>query len=94
MENINEDLFDIRKNVKSQTCDIRTSHLFFEYYDSFDITPASEVSFFYLFETCFDSAFGHWIYESAMYLTFFSELKSTYPELKIVVKRNPKRSYR
>lgn len=92
MENINEYLFDIRKNVKTQMCDIHTSNLFFEYYDSFDITPS--VSFFYLFETCFDSAFGHWIYESAMYLTFFSELKTKYPELKILVKQNPKRSYK
>ena len=94
MENINEHLFDIRKNVKSQTCHIHTSNLYFEYYDSFDMTPAPEVSFFYLFETCFDSAFGHWIYESAMYLTFFSELKSKYPALKILVKQNPKRSYK
>ena len=94
MENINEHLFDIRKNVKSQTCHIHTSNLYFEYYDSFDMTPAPEVSFFYLFETCMDAAFGHWIYESAMYLTFFSELKSKYPALKILVKQNPKRSYK
>ena len=94
MENIiiDDQIFEIRKNVKTQTCDIITSELFFEYYDSLETN--NELSFFFLFETYFDSAFSHWIYESAIYLTYFFELKSKYPELKILVKQNPKRSYK
>ena len=94
MENISIDdqNFEIRKNVKTETCDINTSEVFFEYYDSLETN--NELSVFFLFETCFDSAFGHWIYESAIYLTYFFELKSKYPELKILVKQNPKRSYK
>ena len=93
MENIiiDEQIFEIRQNVKSQSCDINTSELYFEYYN---VSNNNELSVFLLFETCFDLAFGHWIYESAIYLTYFFELKSKYPELKILTKQNPKRSYK
>jgi hypothetical protein len=98
MENItfsknNCDLvFEIHKNVKTQTCNIFTSEIFYEYYDS--IQEDSSISYFLLLETCFDGAFGHWIYESAIYLPYFFELKSYYPELKILLKKNPKKSYK
>ena len=93
---IDNQIFEVRPNVKSQTANISTSELFFEYYDSNEIanTNNNSVSFFLLFETCFDSAFAHWVYESAIYLYYFFELKSQYPELKILVKKNPKRSYK
>lgn len=89
---IDNHIFEVRNNVKSQKADISTSELFFEYYDS-NLNNDS-LSFFLLFETCFDSAFAHWIYESAIYLIYFFELKLEYPELKILVKKNPKRSYK
>lgn len=85
-------IFEIRKNVKSQTCNISTSELFFEYYVS--DKNNNELNYFLLFETCMDSAFFHWIYESAIYLSYFFKLKSKYPELKLLVKKNPKRSYK
>jgi hypothetical protein len=90
---IDNEIFGIQKNVKSQMCDITTSELYFDYYDS-SVTNNELSVFFLLFETCFDSAFGHWIYESAIYLTYWSELKRKYPELKILVKQNPQRSYK
>ena len=47
MENIiiDDQIFEIRKNVKTQTCDIITSELFFEYYDSLETN--NELSFFF-----------------------------------------------
>ena len=94
MENIkiNNQIFEIKNNVKSQSCNISTSKLFFEYYDSNQSNNL--LSFFLLFETWFDCTFGHWLYESAIYLSYFFELKSRYPELKILVKKNPKRNYK
>lgn len=89
---ISNPLFEVRNNVKSQTVDINTSELFFEYHASNENN--NSLSYFLLFETCFDSAFGHWIYESAIYLLYFFELKTECPELKILVKKNPKRSYK
>jgi hypothetical protein len=89
---IENQIFEVRNNVKSQTADISKSERFFEYYDS-EIIHES-LSFFLLFESPFDCAFAHWVYESAVYLYYFFELKSEYPELKILVKKNPKRSYK
>jgi hypothetical protein len=89
---IDSQIFEMRKNVKSQTSNIFTSELFFEYYDSDENN--NQLTYFLLFETCMDSAFSHWIYESAIYLSYFFELKSKYPELKLLVKQNPKRSYK
>jgi hypothetical protein len=66
---INNHIFEIRKNVKSQTCNISTSELFFEYDNN--NKDSNQLLFFLLFETCFDSAFCHWIYESAIYLSYF-----------------------
>lgn len=90
---IEDQIFEIRSNVKSQTSSISTSELFFEYYESNNNVTHNN-AFFLLFETTFDCAFGHWVFESAIYLTYFFELKSKYPELKILVKKNPKRSYK
>jgi hypothetical protein len=95
---IENQTFEVRHNVKSQSAEISTSELFFEYYDSNATSTSTSnnnsVSFFLLFETCFDGAFSHWVYESAIYLYYFFELKSEYPELKLLVKKNPKRSYK
>ena len=85
---IDSQIFEIRKNVKSQTCNIFTSELFFEYYDSDENN--NQLTYFLLFETCMDAAFSHWIYESAIYLSYFFELKSKYPELKLLVKKTQK----
>lgn len=84
--------FRIYKNVESQTCNIHTSELFYTYYNS--ELDLENIQYFLLFETCFDAAFAHWIYESAMFLPYYQELKQTYPKLKMLVKRNPKRKYK
>lgn len=90
--NIDNQIFEIRKNIKSQTCNISTSELFFEYYNH---TVNNESPYyFFLFENCFDAAFAHWIYESAIYLSYFFELKTKYSKLKLLVKQNPKRNFK
>jgi hypothetical protein len=89
---IDNPLFEVRNNVKSQAVDMSTSELFFKYHDL--NSNNGDISYFLLFETSFDSAFAHWIYESAIYLFYFFELKAECPKLKILVKQNPKRSYK
>jgi len=88
---LNKQTFEVRNNVKSQTANISTSELFFEYYSN-EINESPSV--FLLFESSLDAAFAHWVYESAIYLVHFSELKLEYPNLKLLVKKNPKRSYK
>jgi hypothetical protein len=89
---IDNQTFEVRNNVKLQSANISTSERFYEYYDS--DTNCESLSVFLLFESPFDCAFAHWVYESAVYLYYFFELKTEYPELKLLVKKNPKRSYK
>lgn len=83
--------FKIHKNVETQICDIHTSKTFFTYYNS---ELEDNMHYFLLYETCFDSAFAHWIYESAVFLSYYQELKMKYPNLKLLIKNEPKRSYK
>lgn len=82
----------INQNVKKQTSNISNSSIFFEYHNQ--TIKNENIHYFYLFESCFDSAFAHWIFESAIYLPYFIKLKSKYPNLKLLVKKTPKRSYK
>lgn len=84
--------FEIRKNVKMLTSNIHTSELSFIYYNNEKID--STINYYLLFETCLDSAFAHWIYESAIYLPYFYQLKQIYSGLKLLVKLNPMRKYK
>jgi len=84
--------FGIHQDVKTQTCNIQDSSLFFDYHNQ--TLKNDNTHYFYLFETCMDSAFCHFIYESAIYLPYFVKLKSKYPMLKLLVKKTPSRSYK
>ncbi len=45
----------------------------------------------YLFiDTLYNDAFGHWVYESAIYLPLFKILKEIYPSIKLVLKHKKK----
>ena len=83
----------IHKNVKNMYCNINNNQLTFEYYDNVAVNN-QDVSYFFLFESCFDTAFSHWVYESALLLPQYIELKNKYPTLKLVVKKNPNRKYK
>lgn len=85
--------YKVLKNVESRTCNVNTSEMYFHYYTHLK-EENEEKNILLLFETVYDSAFGHWIYESAIYLPYYKELKKIYPELKLLVKMNPKRTYK
>jgi hypothetical protein len=50
--------------------------------------------FLMLFEIRYHQAFSHWVFESAVFLREFKHLKLVYPNLKILVNKNPHRSYK
>jgi len=58
--------------------------------------PTSEQPerFLMLIEIRYHQAFSHWVFESAVFLREFKTLKLVYPELKILVNKNPHRSYK
>ena len=84
--------FGIHQDVKTQTCNIQDSSLFFDYHNQ--TLKNDNTHYFYLFETCFHLTFGHWVYESAIYLPYFLKLKLKYPKLKLLVNKNPTRNYK
>ena len=50
------------------------------------LSDISSTNVYFVIDLCFDEAFGHWVYESAIYLPLFCMLKVTYPTLKLVLK--------
>jgi hypothetical protein len=50
--------------------------------------------FLMLFEIRYHQTFSHWVFESAVFLREFKQLKLVYPNLNILVNRNPHRSYK
>lgn len=85
--------YEIHKNIKNLYCNVHTNKLNFEYYNN-KIKTDVDISYFFLFECPMDAAFCHWVYESAILLPEYIELKNKYPTLKILVKKNPKRQYK
>lgn len=89
--------FNCIKNVKNEYIDIHTSTKKYDYYtDNVNNVDNINTNYFLLFETCFDSAFGHWVYESAIFLPLYKKIKEQFHDkkIKILVKKNPARKYK
>jgi hypothetical protein len=52
-----------------------------------DNSSYTNVHQFFVIDTIYDSAFIHWVLESAVFLTYWSELKGTLPKLKLVLRQ-------
>jgi hypothetical protein len=50
----------------------------------------STSNYYLIIDTFFHDAFGHWVFESAIYLKLFLELKKEYPNLKLHLKGKKK----
>jgi len=66
-------------------------------YFSWNVTVNNNIStdYYYCLDTINNEAFGHWVYESALYLVVYNKLKLIYPNLKLFIfnKKNYKLSY-
>lgn len=80
------------KNLKKDTDNISKNNNY-EFYDEPFINN-NDTNIFYLFETEAHTAFGHWIYESAVFLPFFEKINAKYENLKILINSNPQRTYK
>lgn len=49
-------------------------------------TCTNMVSYYFAIDLLYNEAFGHWVYESAIYLPLFNALKSSYPNIKLLLK--------
>ena len=50
------------------------------------IEGKGEHHYYFSIETCSQDAFGHWVFESAIFFPLYFELKEKYPKLKILLK--------
>jgi hypothetical protein len=50
------------------------------------LSDTSSSNIYFIIDQCYNEAFAHWVYESAIYLPLFLRLKETYPTLKLVLK--------
>jgi hypothetical protein len=49
-------------------------------------TSTNIVSYYFVIDLLYNEAFAHWVYESAIYLPLFNALKSSYPNIKLLLK--------
>ena len=42
--------------------------------------------YYFIIDTLYDDAFGHWVLESAIYLPVFNKLKELYPKIKLLLR--------
>jgi hypothetical protein len=53
---------------------------------SFSELESNSIQYYFIIDTTISEAFSHWVFESAIYLPLFKELKEIYPNLKLVLK--------
>jgi hypothetical protein len=60
----------------------------YENFNSWNIEVSNGTieNYYFIIDTQYDEAFGHWIFESAIYLPIFKELQKLYPKIKLVLK--------
>ena len=88
---VNNITFDIKKNVKNVSVDIFNGNKTYSFYD--EAINESTANIFFLFETPFHEAFGHWVFESSIFLPYvkeFSQLNNFY----VLINKNNERKYK
>ena len=88
---INNITFDIKKNVKDVFTDIHTGNKSYTFYD--EPIDKNKLSILFLFEVPFHEAFGHWVFESAIFLPFVKNFTS-YDNFFVLVNKNNERKYK
>ena len=88
---INTIKFDIKKNVKDVFLNMNTAQKTLTFYE--DPIDENNLAIFLLFENPFHEAFGHWVFESAIFLPFVDYF-TKYKNFFIVVNKNNERKYK
>jgi len=88
---VNNITFDIKKNVKNVSVDIFNGNKTYSFYE--EAINESTANIFFLFETPFHEAFGHWVFESSIFLPYvkeFTQLNNFY----VLINKNNERKYK
>ena len=73
-------LFIIKNVTKYLLCNYNTHEI-----NVSDI-PMTNPLYYFVIDLLYNDTFGHWVYESAMYLHVFHKLKDMYPTIKLLLK--------
>ena len=63
---VNNITFDIKKNVKSLYMDMINGNKTYSFYE--EAINVSSANIYFLFETPLHESFGHWVFESSIFL--------------------------
>jgi hypothetical protein len=88
---VNNITFDIKKNVKNVSMDIFNGNKTYSFYE--EKINETTANIFFLFETPFHEAFGHWVFESSIFLPYvkeFTQLNNFY----VLINKNNERKYK
>ncbi len=83
--------FDIHANIKDVFTDINTGNKSYTFYE--DPIDENNLQILFLFETPFHEAFGHWVFECAVFLPFVQNF-TNYTNFSILVNKNSERKYK
>jgi len=72
------------ENVNSYTITTDYTNRFIEF-SSYD-SDGSDKKYYFVIDLVHHDAFGHWVYESAIYLPLFSRLQELYPGIRLLLK--------
>lgn len=89
--NINGISFDIKRNVKDVFTDVNTGNKRYSFHEGSII--GNEPNIYFLFETPFHEAFGHWVFESAIFLPFVKHFMEN-DRFFLLVNKNNQRKYK
>jgi len=82
-------LFMVENVLTYSLINYNTHHI--EVYDKYINTEeVQSPQYYFPIDLIYHDAFGHWVYESAIYLPLFHSLKQLYPNIKLVLKEKKK----
>lgn len=86
--NIDDIYFDIKKNVFSVSTNVHNSTKKFTFHN--ESINENNLNIYFILEAPHHAAFGHWVFESAIFLPFFKSFKGA----KLLVNKNPHKKYK
>ena len=85
---INKEKFKIIENLKTIHYNVWYNEKNFECYDN--ISKVENINYYFICETPYHAAFGHWVFETLVFLPYLKY----FPKCKLLLNESPKRNYK
>jgi hypothetical protein len=80
--------FDIKHNISSISTNVHNSIKKFTFHN--EPIDETNLNIYFILETPHQAAFGHWVFESSIFLPYFNSFKNA----KLLVNKNPTKKYK